>query len=539
ALEAPPAHAGRGGDERGEGEREGGACGSGSAEAMLARMTRFFHANEVDGVTPDPRIAINPSEASRLGIVSQLLGFNQMARIHPSPAARQDVADRADFLVQHFYELTSGSAFDGMTGYALLGAYEVTRDPRYLEQGRIVVDRCLALSGWNNTLNWGLMSALALSKYYDLTGDPAARDKTLEIIGSLAPYQNSDGSFPHYCPGSVDIHYTDWMSMELLIVRRWVPSPLIDQYLAGTRRFLEECIDSTGVTSYQVPCPSCPGGWRYRFGLRSGCYIDYDTRGWVNELGYSALLFGELRSPRFAPVMAALGGMETDGAFADKFDFFPPSYDPIYPWATANPSVIRTSVVFWSLAELEADRLAPALANHHGDDDDEQEDPDRAEPLALREGGSGTALSIAPPRATTPHSAGFGVASQESLMLAVVRGRELGAPNLAPSGISGDASAPGDLPRHGGALHETASSTGGAAEARALPAAGSAAQAPGVTRIERIAPNPARHGCEIAFSLARAGDARLEIFDVAGRRVRSLESGTLAAGSHQARWDGR
>ena len=227
----------------------------------------------------------------------------------------------------------------------------------------------MALSGWSNTLNWGLMSALALAKYYDLTGDPASRDKTLEILASLKPYQNADGSFPHYCPGSVDIHYTDWMSMELLIIRRWVPSPMIDEYLAGTRRFLSQCVDSTGLTQYQVPCPSCPGGWRYRFGQRSGCYIDYDTRGWVNELGYSTLLYGELRDSLFTRVLGALLGMETAGAFADKWDYFPPSYDPIYPWSTGSPSVIRTSVIFWSLAELEADRRAPWIARR-GDDDD-------------------------------------------------------------------------------------------------------------------------------------------------------------------------
>jgi hypothetical protein len=50
-------------------------------------------------------------------------------------------------------------------------------------------------------------------------------------------------------------------------------------------------------------------------------------------------------------------------------------------------------------------------------------------------------------------------------------------------------------------------------------------------------PNPARSGATLTFTLARAGDTRLEIYDLAGRRVRVLASGAMTAGSHDARWD--
>jgi len=43
----------------------------------------------------------------------------------------------------------------------------------------------------------------------------------------------------------------------------------------------------------------------------------------------------------------------------------------------------------------------------------------------------------------------------------------------------------------------------------------------------------------IRFGLAQAGNARLELFDVAGRQVKTLASGILAPGPHAARWDGR
>jgi hypothetical protein len=52
-------------------------------------------------------------------------------------------------------------------------------------------------------------------------------------------------------------------------------------------------------------------------------------------------------------------------------------------------------------------------------------------------------------------------------------------------------------------------------------------------------PNPFRGRASFRFGLARAGEVQLELYDVSGRRVRSLASGTLAAGEHFTAWDGR
>jgi flagellar hook assembly protein FlgD len=52
-------------------------------------------------------------------------------------------------------------------------------------------------------------------------------------------------------------------------------------------------------------------------------------------------------------------------------------------------------------------------------------------------------------------------------------------------------------------------------------------------------PNPFREGTNIGFSLAKPSAVTLEIYDLAGRKVRSLESGDLRAGDHLIRWDGR
>jgi len=51
-------------------------------------------------------------------------------------------------------------------------------------------------------------------------------------------------------------------------------------------------------------------------------------------------------------------------------------------------------------------------------------------------------------------------------------------------------------------------------------------------------PNPVARGTtSVRFGLARAGDVRLELFDLAGRRVQTLASGTMAAGPHAAIWN--
>jgi hypothetical protein len=51
------------------------------------------------------------------------------------------------------------------------------------------------------------------------------------------------------------------------------------------------------------------------------------------------------------------------------------------------------------------------------------------------------------------------------------------------------------------------------------------------------APNPARGNMRIGFGLPRETEARLEVFDLGGRRVRRLAAATLPAGSYEHGWD--
>ncbi|MHB8079808.1 MAG: M1 family metallopeptidase [Candidatus Krumholzibacteriia bacterium] len=52
-------------------------------------------------------------------------------------------------------------------------------------------------------------------------------------------------------------------------------------------------------------------------------------------------------------------------------------------------------------------------------------------------------------------------------------------------------------------------------------------------------PNPFNPATLIPYELPRAGRTRLALYDTAGRLVRLLVDGELAAGPHEARWDGR
>ncbi len=53
------------------------------------------------------------------------------------------------------------------------------------------------------------------------------------------------------------------------------------------------------------------------------------------------------------------------------------------------------------------------------------------------------------------------------------------------------------------------------------------------------APNPFTERTSLMFSLPNSSGVRIEIFDIAGRLVRTLESGVLPAGEHEIVWTGR
>lgn len=62
---------------------------------------------------------------------------------------------------------------------------------------------------------------------------------------------------------------------------------------------------------------------------------------------------------------------------------------------------------------------------------------------------------------------------------------------------------------------------------------------PAVSALHPNYPNPFNPMTTIAFDLAIAGQVRIEIYSIDGRRIRSLVNSAYAAGSHTEVWDGR
>src|SRR5262249_55569921 len=56
--------------------------------------------------------------------------------------------------------------------------------------------------------------------------------------------------------------------------------------------------------------------------------------------------------------------------------------------------------------------------------------------------------------------------------------------------------------------------------------------------IRTITPNPTSGRSNVSFTMSRAGGVQVEVFDAAGKRVRTLASGVFAPGLHSVAWDG-
>jgi hypothetical protein len=360
---------------------------------LVLRMDNFLQREESDGVTLDPRRLGNPPEQIRLSVVPQLLGYCDLQPLWWREDQIQDVVQRADFLIRGLDAFLAGDAADGMLGYALLRAFASTGDARYRDAALPIVEACLGLDFARLRLNRGLMAALLLAQHHRQSGDPAALAKAREIVLLAVREQHADGSFPHVCPGSRDVHYTAWMAMELHRLHRLLDDPVIPPALARAHAFLQGRVGLDGVTVYEEPAgaeqplfyyysqPTCPG--------------DYDTRGWTNELGYLALLFDQAADPRFDPVVGRIADLMDRGAVPDKWGYLPPPDDPYYAWAGSPRSVIRTSLVFWALAAVHADQVARTPSDPEPDSTGLASRG--AEPAGARVGSRGVAAVLGPP----------------------------------------------------------------------------------------------------------------------------------------------
>jgi hypothetical protein len=476
---------------------------------ILKRVERFLAAHEVDGVMLDSRYALDPTEVVRLTATCQLLGYVELDRTLPRPHFKRAVGCAADYLAARFDIVRSGTVFDGMLGYAFLEAYEVTGDARDLEYGARVVAELEGIPRSEYILNGGLMAAMAFAKYGKLTGDATATSLAHQILAGVPQYQHVDGSFPHWCACSRDVSYTDWMSMELILIERDLSDPVIEPMLEGTRRFMEERIDGNGHTSYEAPCADYPGCVQYYYSIATGCDIDYDTRAFTNEVGYSALLFDHTHSARYAPLMAFADAIEDGGVWADKWDFWPPPSDPYYPWTVADTSVSNISTNFWSLASTLSGRADVAASAQAWDEEDESDDPYAGSSPGAERAPSGAVVASPTSRSAVDARLALGE-RPENFCDAPAAGAVTPYTN-APRGVG--------VPGASGAPL-------GASLANDVALEWTSARAP-------------RASVTFRLSVPRPQSLAWSVWDIGGRRVRRVPGAFFGAGTHELIWDGR
>lgn len=63
--------------------------------------------------------------------------------------------------------------------------------------------------------------------------------------------------------------------------------------------------------------------------------------------------------------------------------------------------------------------------------------------------------------------------------------------------------------------------------------------APGVTELKSVQPNPARAGTHIEYTLSRRAPVRLQLLDLAGRVVADMDDQTREAGVYRTQWNGQ
>jgi hypothetical protein len=324
---------------------------------MIRRTDHCLQELQVDGVTMDWRYSVIPSEEIRQTVVCQLLAYVELARLDRRTRLRVEIVRHADFLLGRLDEIRSSSPFDGMLAYGLLGAYEITHEDRFLSAGSLMMSDLLAIPTSQCVLNGGLMVAMATAEYWRLMGNAQAERKTHDILAQLVPYQNTDGSFPHWCLGSRDIHYTAWMAMELVHIGRIVVDPHIEPLLSTMSTFLAGRIGPDGRAIYEEPCPDVPDCMLYYYSRATGCGYDLDSRGWTVEPAYCGMLFDRQGSPEYQTVMTFLDSLENGGTVSDLYGYWPPPTDPEYPWTTADTSVVCMSINLWVLSTTVAGRI--------------------------------------------------------------------------------------------------------------------------------------------------------------------------------------
>lgn len=487
----------------------------------------------------DPRPLEPFSEVIRLEVDTQALGYLNLYKLTRMRLWLTEAEDRLQYILNLGDAALRNSAVDGQVGYSFLVAYELTGHRPYLDYGLKVADRCLGSD--NSIMNWGYMAAMNLGKAYALMGRQVYQTEARAITRRSAYVQFPGGAFPH---GDKQVYganagYTAWMIFEMLQHRFDDPQdPDMDYGILRGTRFLAKRVNPDGSLNYEDQDGTYyadPGG--------------RDARGWMNDVASMAYDLSTVgRDGEVSRLLAFLFQHESRGrdrgGYPDKWGYF----DPTYVWAIGNPSIVRTSLIFWYLTAI-------PLIDHSCDN------------------GAALPCSITPDDCNAAFrdmglcNAGLhgfntcinGVFTQclaeslirydhESVCSTTRTGQYLadGWSQVEICDVIGNRKCIGQLcrPACDGEPTDTrcrdervrgdACMTPG--NSPTVPLSRPAARVSSVATLglEPIHPNPGLGEFTVSFSLEGAEPARLEVLDTAGRRVLSREVGALGPGQHSA-----
>lgn len=354
-------------------------------KAQVASIEEFLRSRRsAEGVSPDIRDTPFQTEVMRLNIAPQALGYLEYYRSSKNPAHLAEAVSRGNYLIAHMDDVLRGKVYDGMIAYTLFALYEATHQENFRIYADHIVSAMMHYNESKLVLNTGLMALMGFAASYRLDKKPEVLNKIRRALVQLKLDQNADGSFRHAFETGVDTHYSTWMAMELVLIRRVLgPNVLKYEIEASLKPLVSFISTRTRLTSadgfaageprYQeVICQKENSGscrTVYYYAAKTANEPEYDTRGWTNELGYhifvhtSPLLAGQI--DQAGSVLDFLKSIEVQGSYPDKWRYPVDAADSPaqVPFGNQARSVLRTSMVFWCLAASLNELQSPASVN--------------------------------------------------------------------------------------------------------------------------------------------------------------------------------
>lgn len=304
--------------------------------------------------TAEPRPLTPVSEVVRLNIDAQVMGYLNLYKLTNNATYKNEADQRLQYIMGLGDQAYTNTGFMGQLGYSFLYAFQLTGDTAYREYGINIAHKCLALPNTERIMNWGYMCALNTGLAYQITGEQIFRDFGRVVSRQTSSRQFTNGAFSHQIKTYVNdarpyygenTHYTSWITAEMMLYRRSDPgNPDVDTNLLRVTTFLKNRINADGSLNYADAY-----GSYYNDNPANG-----DTRGWMNELAYIGFnLKAAGKTTEAQKVLQFLFTKErTDG---DNLGSYPDKWgwtDPSNVWTIGDPSVTRTSMIFWFLTSI-------------------------------------------------------------------------------------------------------------------------------------------------------------------------------------------